>query len=113
MAKNMEDRVEFCRWFISQPEDFAQKVLWSDKKWFVLHMAPNTKNDVMWAPWNPHEEVECKRQGDSKVMAWCGMVDGRMLVVWWMVDENGRPQSVTSLRYQEMLQQHVWPEVRN
>ena len=48
-----------------------------------------------------------KRQGDSKVMAWCGMVDERMLTVRWMVDENGRPHSVTS---QEMLQQHVWPE---
>ena len=45
--------------------------------------------------WHPHEEVECKRQGDSKLMAWCGVVDGRMLVVRWMVDEDGRPQSVT------------------
>ena len=52
-------------------------------------------------------------QGDSKVMAWCGMVDGRMLAVGWMVDENGMPHSVTSQRYQEMLQQHVWPEVWN
>ena len=43
-----------------------------------------------------HEEVECKRQGDLKVMAWCGMVDGRMLAVGWMVDENGRSLSVTS-----------------
>ena len=50
-------------------------------------------------------------QGDSKVMAWCGMVDGRMLAVGWMVDENGMPHSVTSQQYQEMLQQHVWPEV--
>ena len=31
----------------------------------------------------------------------------------WMVDEDGRPQSVTSQRYQEMLQSQVWPEVRN
>ena len=31
----------------------------------------------------------------------------------WKVDENGRPYSVTSQRYQEMLQQHVWPEVWN
>ena len=50
------------------------------------------------------EEVECKRQGDWKLMAWCGLVDGKMLEVRWMVDENGRSQSVTSERYQEMLQ---------
>ena len=64
---------------------------------FVL--APNTKIDVMWAPWNPHAVVKCKRQGDSKVMACCGMVDGLMLAVKWVVDENGRPHSVTSQRY--------------
>ena len=47
-----------------------------------------------FADWkNSHEEVECKRQGDLKVMAWCGMVDGRMLVVRWVVDENSRPHS--------------------
>ena len=60
-----------------------------------------------------HEVVECTRQGDLRVMAWCGMVDGKMLVLKWMVDENGRPRSVTSQCYQEMLQQHVWPEGRN
>ena len=41
------------------------------------------------------DEVECKRQGDLKVMAWWGLVDGRMLEVRWMVDENGRPQLVS------------------
>ena len=24
----MEDRVEFCQWFLAQPEDFAQRVIW-------------------------------------------------------------------------------------
>ena len=60
-----------------------------------------------------HEEVEFKRQGDSKVMALCGLVHGRMMEVRWKVDENGRPQLVTSQRYQEISQQHVWPEVQN
>ena len=45
-----------------------------------------------------------QRQGDSKVRAWCGFVDGRLQEVRWMVHKNGRPQSVTSERYQEMLQ---------
>ena len=54
-----------------------------------------------------------ERQGDSKVMAWRGLIDGIMLEVRWMVDEKGRPRSVTSRRYQEMLQQHIWPEVQN
>ena len=110
--QNKTDRVEFCRWFLDQGEEFAQRVIWSDEKWFVLHPAPNTQNDVVWAPWHPEEEVECRRQGDSKVMAWCGMVDGRMLRVRWMVDEAGRPVSVNGDRYQSLLQD-VWPEVRH
>ena len=109
--QNKRDRVEFCQWFLAQGEDFAERVLWSDEKWFVLHPAPNTQNDIIWAPWHPEEEVECRRQGDSKVMAWCGMVDGRMLQVRWMVDEAGRPASVNGDRYQALLQE-VWPEVR-
>ena len=44
---------------------------------------------------------------------WCEVVDTKMLAVRWMVDEDGRPQSVTSQRYQEMLQSQVWPEVQN
>ena len=61
----------------------------------------------MWAPWNPNEEFERMRQGESKVMAWCGLVDGRMLEVRCM-DKKGRPRSVTSERCQNMMQQHVW-----
>ena len=73
-------------------------------KWFVLHQAPKAKNDKMWAPSDPHDEVACKRQGHLKVMAWRGLIDGRMMEVRWMVDKNGRPQPVTSQRHQEMLQ---------
>jgi hypothetical protein len=113
MEKNKEDQVQFCEWILAQPEEFPQLVIWSDEKWFVLHQAPNTRNDVVWAPWHPHEEVECRHQGDSKVMAWCGVVDGRMLEVRWMVDEDGWPELVMLQRYQAMLQNQVWPEVRN
>ena len=87
--KNQADRVEFCRWFLAQGDEFPQRIIWSDEKWFVLHPAQNTKNDVYWVPWHPEEEVECRRQGDTKVMAWCAMVEGRMLRVRWMVDEQG------------------------
>ena len=110
--QNMADRRDFSEWFLSQDEDFAQRVIWTDEKFFVMHQSPNMKNDVMWGPWNPEEEVECKRQGDTKVMAWCGMVDGKMLAVRWMIDESGRPASVDSDRYQATIQQ-VWAEVRN
>ena len=60
-----------------------------------------------------HEEVECKRQGDLKVMAWCGLVDGKRLEVRWMVEGKGRLQLVTSQQYQDMPQKQVWPDVQN
>ena len=47
------------------------------------------------------------------MMARCGLVNGRMVEVRWLVDENGRPQLMTSQWYQEMLQQGIWPEVKN
>ena len=31
-----EQRRQFCEWFISQDQDFAQKVIWTDEKIFVL-----------------------------------------------------------------------------
>ena len=65
----------------------------------------------MWAPRNPEEEVECKRQGDGKLMVWCGIVDGKMLRVRWF-EEGGRPVSVNADRYQTLLHD-VWEEVRH
>ena len=111
--KNKLDRMAFSRWFMAQEPNFEQRVLWSDEKWFLLHPSPNSKNDVSWAPWHPENEEACRRQGDTKVMAWVGLVDGKGLVVRWMVDEAGRPVSVTSDRYLAMLRDLVWPEVRH
>ena len=54
----------------------------------------------------------CRFQGDSKVMAWVAIVDGRVLEVRWMVDEEGRNVSVNGERYCSMIADHVWPEVR-
>lgn len=110
--KNREDRLAFVRWFKQQPEHFEQKVVWSDEKWFVLHPAPNSQTDRIWAPWHPEEEEVCRFQGDAKVMAWVAVVDGRALEVRWMVDDAGRNVSVTGERYLNMWKNDVWPEIR-
>ena len=109
---NKSDRVAFAHWLLSQPEGFEQKVIWSDEKWFVLHPSPNSQTDRVWAPWHPEEEVVCRFQGDSKVMAWVALVGGRALEVRWMVDEEGRNVSVNAERYLDMLKL-VWEEVRH
>ena len=64
-----------------------EKVVWSDEKWWTLTLAPNRKNDVIWAPkgWDPHEEVPCRNQGEQKAMCWVGIIDGTILDIKWFV----------------------------
>ena len=77
--------------------------MWSDEKWFDLQQAPNRKNEVMWAPENPHNVVECKRAHGEKIMAWIGIVDGKCLQVHWFEGP------VNGTAYLDMLQTVVWP----
>jgi len=69
-----------CKFWLTFDEDwFARKVLWSDEKWFVLLQAPSKRNDRYWAEANPHNIIECNKQGGQKCMAWVGILDGRVL----------------------------------
>jgi len=109
---NKAARVQFCQWFLGQPEGFEQLVCFSDEKWFVLHPSPNSQTDRYWAPAHPEEETVCRFQGDSKVMGWVALVDGKALRVRWMEDDEGRPMSVNGARYLAMVRDDVWPEIR-
>ena len=84
-----------------------ERVLWSDEKWFVLHQAPNRKNDVVWGPEKTRNLVPCKKAHQAKVMAWVGIVNGRVLPVYWFEG------SVTSNKYLTMLETMVWPAIRS
>jgi hypothetical protein len=111
---NRVNRETFCRWILAKPDvnTFLQKVIWRDEKWFVLHPKPNRQNTRIWAPFNPMEEVACRYQGDSKVMAWVALVDGKALQVQWMQDHEGRNVNVSGESYLKMVRDKVWPEVR-
>ena len=91
-GKIMENWVEFCKWFLSQLYDSPKKVR---SEMACAAWGAQCKERPDAGAMGSQDEVECKRQGDLKVMAWWGLVDGRMLEVRWMVDENGRPQSVS------------------
>ena len=80
---NKESRLAACMFWLTFTEEWFEKVCWSDEKWFVLHQSPNCKNDVKWAPENPNTVVQCKKAHGAKVMAWVGMVDGKVLPVHW------------------------------
>ena len=82
-------------------------MIWSDEKWFVLTQSSNRKNSCTWAPYNPNNLEQCKKQGGAKVMAWVGMVDGQILPIHWFEG------SVNGEKYLDMLKNVVWPAVRS
>ena len=104
-------RKEFCRWLLNKPENFADNVLWSDEKWWVLHQRPNRQNDRYWAAHNPHRYMECNIQGDVKAMSWVGVMNGQVVSVFWFVDGDGRNAAVNQDRYLKMLRDDVAPKV--
>ena len=99
-----QGRVNFCNWLLSKPEAFCDQVIWSDEKWFVLRQPPNRQNERYWAPSDPEVEVPCKEQGGKKVMAWVGVVAGRVILHWFPSNV-----SVNGERYLQMLQQVLEP----
>ena len=54
-----------------------KRVCFSDENWFVLHLSADLQTNQIWVPWDP-EEVVCRFQGDSKVMAWVALIDGEV-----------------------------------
>ena len=50
---NKESRVAACTFWLNFTAEQFERVLCSDEKWFVLHQAPNRKNDVIWSPYSP------------------------------------------------------------
>ena len=104
--QNKKLRLQACKFWLTHDVEWFERVLWSDEKWFALQHDPNRKNDVMWAPSNPHLLAECKSRHGQKVMAWLGVVDGRCLLHWFTGSVNGDS-------YLHMLQTVVWPAIRH
>ena len=52
-----EARLLACQWFITHEEDWVERVIWGDEKWFVLYTPPNKQTDRYWRAVNPHELV--------------------------------------------------------
>lgn len=105
---NKLSRMAACSYWLTFNEDWFERVIWTDEKWFLLKQSPNKQVDRFWAPFNPHELVECKQAHASKVMAWVGIVDGRCLpVVWFDGSVNG------DVYLNQVLKETVWPNVKN
>lgn len=105
--RHKSDRVKFSKWLLEQPEDFVDRVIWTDEKWFSLHQSPNKQNERYWAPYNPHVLVDCRIQGDKKVMCWAAIVGGKVMLHWF-----DRESSVNGEAYLNVLKEVLWPAIR-
>ena len=103
-----ESRDVFCTWLLSHNEDFPQKIIWTDEKLWHLNIHPNRQNVRYWSVNDPEIEVECKQMGGPKIMCWAGLIDGKIMLHWFNVNEN-----VNQTVYLDMLQKILWPKVRN
>ena len=73
-----------------------------------LNIHPNRQNVRYWSVNDPEIEVECKQMGGPKIMCWAGLIDGKIMLHWFNVNEN-----VNQTVYLDMLQNFLWPKVRN
>jgi len=103
----MEQRRKFLNWILEQADDFVQRIILTDDKFFVFHQRPNRKKDGKWAQRNPHEIIETNNRNDKKIMMFVAIVDGRIPVVQAFIDENGRSVSVNGSCYLQLLQDTV------
>ena len=100
-------RLEFSRWLLDQPEEFADYVLWSDEKMLEEKIRPNKQNERYWGVVDPEIEEECRVQGGKKIMCWAGLIHGEVILHWF---EEG---TVNQLVYLDMLENVVWPRIRS
>ena len=64
-----EQRILFCDWVVKQPEDFVQRIIWSDEKWFFKKTRIKRHNERAWSLVHPHEyeeQQDCKSKGVKK-----------------------------------------------
>ena len=101
-------RVIFCEWLLNSNID-AQNVIFTDEKFFTLKSSPNRQNTRFWSVENPFVCEESVSQGAEKLMAWAGVINGRILPIVWFK----KGESVNSDRYLDMLKKKLWPAIRS
>ena len=95
---HMNQRKVFCNWLLDKPEDFVQKIIWTDEKIFVLNQRPNRKNDGTWSTENPHQALEVNDRNGKKIMMFEPLLTGRSRLFMLLWETTGRAnQSMESV----------------
>ena len=107
-----EQRKKYCEWLLEQPNNFVDRVVWTDEKFFCLNQKPHRKNDGTWCDENPRKICETNNRNDLKVMIFVAVVKGKIPIVHAFLDDGGHLISVTGSSYLSLLQETVWPKLR-
>ena len=93
---------------MSRDVSFLRKIVFSDEAHFQLSGYVNTQNCRIWKENNPRVIIQSPIH-PRKVTVWCGLWFGGIIGPFFFEDENGSAITVNSQRYQDMIQNFVFP----
>lgn len=108
-------RLNFANWIQDQMQvndEFSNKIFFSDEAHFHLNGYVNKQNCRVWAEENPREFVESKLYPE-KVTVWCALFAGGIIGPFFFESAAGNPVTVNGERYRAMLNDFLWPILRN
>ena len=95
----------FCEW-IRNPGIDIHKIFFSDEILFYTNGPQNGQNKRFWAKNRPQEFVNGFQAHPPEVMVWAAVSSIGVLGPYFLKDK------VTSVRYNELLRNHVMPEIQ-
>lgn len=90
--------------------DLVNNLWMSDEAHFHLSGFVNKQNFRYWAPENP-QRIHEKPLHSVKVTVWCAISSRAILGPYFFEDENGRSVTVNTLRYVNMLENFLQPQL--
>src|ERR1700712_2636076 len=111
-ADHQQRRV-FADWVVEMHEndlEFHRKIFFSDEAYFHLGGFVNKQNFRIWGSENPRVIVE-KPLYPQRVTVWCGLWSSGVIGPYFFENDAGATVTVNGLRYREMINNFLWPEL--
>lgn len=96
---------------IEDHPDFLDVIFFSDEANFHLSGHVNKQNMRFWANAQPHEH-QYRPLSVEKVTVWCALGRNGIIGPYWFEDADGRPVTVNTERYIELMKRKFIPALR-
>ena len=110
--QNKVDRVDFANKIadlMEKDDNFLQNTLFTDEANFHLSGRVNRQNLRFWGDSNPHEAIKAPKSRE-KLIVWAGLGhNGGVIGPFFFEDEDGKPETVKTENYLQMLKKKVIP----